>query len=378
MQDENQCAAYDEPAFNPTRLIVARQQRNLTRKALADRVGVSAQAITSFESGSSKPSITTCRHIALGLDFDRAFFYGDDLAEIPVEGITFRSRSCMSASVRYKTLSSSKLAAGLLSPAIRRRFGLPEPSVPDLCDVRPKDAAVSVRNEWELGPGPIMNMVHLLEAKGVEMYWFEEESQFVDAVSFWWDNRPYALVSLRKRGGERARFDVAHELGHLVLHRRCRDLDSKQVESEANQFASEFLLPETQFRLECPAFPMLEDFYQLKPRWQVSVQAMIYRCHDLGLMSDRQYQLAFKEVSARGERRTERGELSFEESEIHSQILERLAARDVYAEDLAREIRLRLDDLTNLMPVAKRYSKKPEDDRSGRLTIEELGYEPSE
>lgn len=362
--------------FSGHRLTIARQYRGLTMKALADLIGVSAQRVTQYEDGQS-PSPSSCRLMADALGFDAKFFYGDEIDRVP-ETMTFRSRRAMTARVRHKTEQAGRLAAHMISPELSRRFRLPAVDLPDLCGEEPENAAEMVRARWQLGQGPVTNVLHVMEANGAEVYWFGEESTCVDAVSFWRDGKPFVLLSQRDRGGERLRFDAAHELGHLVLHRHVGDeeLDTRQVEAEANRFASAFLLPGAQFRLECPLFPTLGQFLRLKTRWRVSVQAMIRRSRDIGLMSQWHYQRLCRELSASWGRINEPNRLVAEESALHPQVFSMLAAKGTYAEDIAATTCLPIDVLIALVPAAGEHRRPHEEvSPSLRLTIEQLGYD---
>ena len=104
--------------------------------------------------------------------------------------------------------------------------------------------------------------------------------------------------------GDRLRWSVAHELGHLVVH-QSPDGTLTQFEQQANQFAAEFLLPEVAMRHELVPPITLSVIVALKPRWQVSMQALIRRAHDLRILSDRQYHYLFEQLGARGWRTQE-------------------------------------------------------------------------
>lgn len=361
--------------FSPRRLTVARQRREYTKKDLAGAVNVTAQMVTFYEDGRHTPEVATARQIAEVLDFPLAFFYGDEVDAIPLDAISFRSRRAMTAKVRDKTTASGEVAASIVSPALARRFRLPLPALPDLHGETPEAAAQALRAQWGLGQAPVTNVVHLLESMGVQIYWFKEESPFVDAVSFWRDVQPFVLLSQRDRGGERARFDLSHELGHLVLHRRVENLDGQQIENEADRFASSFLMPADQFRAECPKFPTLNQLLNMKERWKVSLQAMVRRCRDTGVLSQWQYECAFRQISTNGWRVQEPGKLNWETSAIHKQVMDRLVDKRVYPEDLARDVHLTVDELAAYIPTINQYRQVVHEDVSRRyLTIEELGY----
>ncbi len=369
--------AREGPSFTPNRLVIARQCRGLTKTQLAKKIDVTPQAVAQYEAGIILPKHLQVHSIAEELGFDTKFFYEEDIHQIEPDAVSFRSRRAMTASVRDRTLAASAIAESLVSKWLHYRFRLPKVSVPNLSAEHPEVAADFLRARWQLGRGPIDNMVHVIEANGVEVYWFDEVSKYVNAVSFWRDNKPFILISKRSRGGERVRFDIAHELGHLVLHKNVSTLDAQEVEKSANEFASAFLLPRSQFRQECPMFPMLRQFLHLKPRWKTSVQAMIYRSRDLGLLSAYHYQKLFRELSAQWGRTSEPCRLTCEESAIHKEILNRLATKSFTSDDLADEILLPISDLCSLVPAAEKYRRsKNETVERKRLTIEELGYKP--
>ena len=158
-----------------------------------------------------------------------------------------------------------------------------------------------------------------------------------------------------KEAGERGRFDAAHELGHLVLHRHSQDVQSKEIEIEADKFASAFLLPAGQFLKEAPRSYLVSDYLRLKPRWKVSVQAMIRRSYDLGLLNRYSYENACRVVSARGWRTKEPDQLQREQSALHFAMLERLAEKRTSPEALAQELHLRLTDFFELVPAAVHF-----------------------
>jgi Zn-dependent peptidase ImmA (M78 family) len=113
-----------------------------------------------------------------------------------------------------------------------------------------------------------------------------------------------------KESGARLRFDLAHELGHLILHRWVdqAELESKTalkaIESEADRFAAAFLLPSTSFPHEVYT-PRLDAFIPLKERWKVSIQAMVHRCRDLDIIDADQALNLYKQISFRKWRKKE-------------------------------------------------------------------------
>ena len=132
------------------------------------------------------------------------------------------------------------------------------------------------------------------------------------------DDIYFIAVALGNRPEGRIRFDMAHELGHILLHPWSEDLEAitkdefKARERQANMFASAFLLPRDSFGKDIASYPTDLKYYQfLKNKWKVSIQAMIYRTHQLGIMSDNQYQYLMRQVSKNGWRIKEPGDVPY-------------------------------------------------------------------
>jgi Zn-dependent peptidase ImmA (M78 family)/DNA-binding XRE family transcriptional regulator len=343
-----------ERVFSPSRLSVARERRCISQKELALNVGVTPDAICKFESGERNPLPENVARAALILGFPLLWFYASEIELIDAEAISFRSLRSMTAATREKVKGIAEIAAGVVSPAVRSRFKLPELNLPSLGSHSPEEAAKILRDMWKLGQAPISNMVHLLESKGIEVYWLNEPVKDLDAWSFRRDDRAFVALNLFKTAGEREQFDAAHELGHLIMHSPIRrNLTGKEYEKEANQFASAFLMPAEQFRSECPKVPLIDLFLPLKKRWTVSVGAMVYRCKDLGVLSDWHYQLAAKELSVRGWRSGEPNPLPRHESQAHRFVFEKLAAKGVRPTDFSRSLFLPYPEFYEMMPVAQ-------------------------
>jgi Zn-dependent peptidase ImmA (M78 family)/DNA-binding XRE family transcriptional regulator len=342
--------------FSPTRLTVARERRGLNKKTLADLVGLTPDAITKFEADQCQPLPETLQRFSFALQFPLGWFSASEIDLLDPKSLSFRSRRSMTAEIRGKATRAGDIAVSVITPELHRRFVLPDPAVPDLSDFGPEHAAELLRREWKLGAGPIENMVHLLEAKGVHTYWMREESPLLNAWSMWHGERPFVMLNIFNNAGCRARFDAAHELAHLVLHRDSV-VEGLQMENEANLFAAAFLLPEDQFRYECPKYPILHAFYPLKGRWGVSIQAMIMRCKSLGIFSDWDTRRAFQEITSRGWKKAEPKELAIkrEESRLQKMIATRLEAKNINASGLAKELHITSADLLDQMPFLEPY-----------------------
>jgi Zn-dependent peptidase ImmA (M78 family) len=165
-------------------------------------------------------------------------------------------------------------------------------------------------------------MVHLLESRGVRVASLATEYHDIDAFCFVRDGTAYAFLNTSK-SAERQRFDAAHELGHLVLH-RGQDMDiteSRVREIEANRFASAFLMPQSGVLRQAMYGASLERVLKARSHWKVAAMAMTYRLHELRLLSDWQYRSLCIELSDKGFRSGEPGGIIPETSSLLRQTI---------------------------------------------------------
>lgn len=340
-----------------TRVAALRMFRGRTQSDLARSLGRSQATIARYETNGLNAG-PLLEELARELDADPLYFLGEDVAVPDSGAVSFRKRRSATLKERSRARAAVALASGVLAPAVRRTLRLPAADVPDLSDESPIAAARLLREHWGMGVGPVGHMVRLLEAKGVAVYFLRGSSKALDALCAWQEGIPYLLLSTAKLDGGRARFDAAHELGHLVLHqgRDHGDEDRPEFEDEANRFASEFLAPLSAFPRECPRRFELDAFASLRGRWGMSVQALVRRGRDCGRLTDWQYQEAFRRMAGMGWRSgPEPGCPLREESFVHGRLFDVLGDRGQSASDFLRRTGLRENVLTELMPEALKH-----------------------
>lgn len=142
------------------------------------------------------------------------------------------------------------------------------------------------------------------------------ECEDMDAVSRWQGGRPFILCSADRDELPRFNFDLAHELGHVLLHNgvEVTSENINKIERQANYFAGAFLLPRELFSREVVS-TSIHYFLKLKERWRVSVAAMVYRCKELGILSPTQVSYLYRQLSAKGMRIQEPLDTAFKTEE---------------------------------------------------------------
>lgn len=316
------------------------------KNKLAQLVGLTGRSVSAYEAGEAEPSAATVDELARVLGFPRDFFAAPDIDEPLPEVASFRALTRMTAGQRDAALAAGALAVELAA-WVDARFDLPHGEVPDLRHHDPEAAAEVVRAQWGLGERPIGNMVHLLEAKGTRVFSLAEECATLDAFSMWRGDLAFVFLNTQK-SAEHGRFDAAHELGHLVLHRHGGPR-GREAEVEANRFAAAFLMPRASVLAVAPRFVSVDGLIELKEAWSVSVAALAHRLRSLKLVTEWHYRSLCIEISQRGYRRSEPKGIARELSMVYRKVFDALRSEGVSKADLARDLHLRVNDVEALV-----------------------------
>jgi Zn-dependent peptidase ImmA (M78 family)/DNA-binding XRE family transcriptional regulator len=333
----------------------------MTLVELGNQVGVSSQSISNYEHDRQQPSPQTLERIAAVLDFPLSFFSAPEIDEIDPASVSFRARSKISAYIRDAALSESRMAVEF-SHWMDAFFKLPTPDIPTPGrKMAPELNAEYLRSAWRMGESEsIRNMIHLVEAHGVRVFSLAPEYKEVDAFSFWRDRQPYIFLNTLKSAA-RSRFDVAHELGHLMMH--CDDeagVRTRAAEKEADAFASSFLMPRRSISARVPQSPTTDQIIRLKKNWNVSALALTYRLHSLGRITEWQYRQTVIELGRLGFRTAEPGDAPRESSMLLQKVFSGLWEDGVLPHHIARQLNASISELNSwvfglmAVPVVKR------------------------
>lgn len=292
--------------FDGRRLSLARRLRRLQRTTLAAKTTVTAAAITQFERGVARPTNAVVAELALALGVPTDFFrQGRPIEQVPASAAHFRSLRATPAIARDQALAFAEIALAVVD-VLEQYVDLP--TVTDI--VEPVDGeptpdqvatiAANTRKRLGVEPGPVPHVVRLLEAHGiVVLRLLSDVDPRVDAFSTEIGHRPLVLLSPAKDDRARSRFDAAHELGHLVMHQDVEP-GSKIIESQAHQFASEFLAPTAELEPDLPRKVDWDLLLQAKTKWGISLAALAYRAHAIGLWSEHSYRRANQHLAVQG------------------------------------------------------------------------------
>lgn len=295
------------PGFVAQRLTEAREARGLAQTALSELTGIKSQSISHYEQGRQSPSPEALRLLCEKLEVPQRYFL-KPLPPHDMRGIFFRSPR---PQVRTARLKAERQLGWLkeIASYLHRHVDLPPVAVPDL-PVTPEAGAAEIeavaetcRQQFRLGSGPLAGVVPMLENIGCIVSRCLANCDSESACSHWGDGMPCILLSDESVG--RTRFDAAHELGHLVMHRGLApealgDGETHRIlEQQADRFARAFLMPSRTFGREVWA-PTVDALVALRKEWNCPVAVMITRCGEIGAFDADQVRRAQVNLSRRG------------------------------------------------------------------------------
>lgn len=314
--------------FHGPRLDQLRTAFHMTLAELAEKVGRASSTVSAWEKGTQLPEADSFERLCQVFGVSRQWF----LKPIPQaemgEQRPFFFRSQAAAHKQARERSQLYLTwLQEISSFFQEAMDWPSVNVPRLdaddCRLISEEdiegIALECRRVWKLGSSPIPNVIQVMENAGIICSRVKLGHLKMDGVSHVsvLDGRPYVLLAEDKANAIRNRFDAAHELGHIVLHSRIPAWQYKKnelyklLEEQAHRFASAFLMPPDSFAQEV-VWPTLDNLLSLKPRWKVSVAAMIVRCRDLSLLSEQLENRLWKGRSARRWTKGEPGDDTYE------------------------------------------------------------------
>lgn len=305
--------------FQKDRLSQILAARRLTQVQLASMVDVSPATISKWRAGTQAPERDALERLAGVVNVTPEWFTRAPGAKLSLP--LFRSNA--SAHVAARAMLEARLewaqdvTAALMEYVDYPDLNLPSREYTDPEEITNEDiekAASECRDLWRLGRSAIQDLALAVEGAGVIVVREDTGIAQIEGLSAWSEalGRPLILLSADKNNGYRSRFDLAHEVGHLILHRHIqRTTDNarhKMMEAQAHRFAGTFLLPAETFASEVRVPPTLDDLLLLKRRWGVSAAAIIMRLKALEMLNEDGALMLFKRRSARWGAKSEPGD----------------------------------------------------------------------
>lgn len=336
-----------------TRIKAARYAIGMSVAAAAQELGVSPDLYYKFESG-EKDGTRMVALLASVFRRPEAYFFAEPVDMPPLEAFTYRKQQSMRKSHQETLRARSYLTVLDLRPTFDRFVGEYEVNIPRLERLSPEDAAMSVREAFNLGGSPLKHALDLLETMGVFVHWHDGPKEF-EAVSYWAGNRPVMVLNSNKPDGYRSRFSILHELGHFCLHRSVPLRDS--FDKEADRFASAMLMPASTFARWCPRRFERYTWLENRRTWGASIGAMVRRARDLSVFTDYQYRDARISLAQAGWATKEPSPPAPERSSLHRAFFEAAGDQGITPFDLAEMSKMRYESFVEACPQAVEYER---------------------
>jgi Zn-dependent peptidase ImmA (M78 family)/DNA-binding XRE family transcriptional regulator len=326
------------------RLKAARAMASLSQEELSLRMGgkVTKQAISKYEKGLMLPDASTtliALSKALGVPVD---YFFRNVPREPLE-LNYRKRAGVGAKVKKTLLETVRDRLERYQEleellGIRSVFEVPSCTI-DLSTIGgARTSARELRQGWGVGPQqPVPSVTQLFEDKGLRVVGIERVPGF-DGLAGRYAGNPFVAIAV-DRPNDRIRFTLLHELAHVLARGK------EHNEKVCQFFASEFLLPEEVLRRELSEHSRnsiaLPELLQLKAKFGISMQAILYRANHGGLLTDTGYAALLREFGARGWRKREPGDVpGVENPQRFERLLFRAIAQDVISMSKAASLSL--------------------------------------
>lgn len=339
--------------YSGKNLKIARESRGLSQSKLASILKITQASLSRFEKGQLVLSEDLVSSAAKCLDYPVSYF-AREIATATETTLFYRKK----ASMTMKDLSVLESRISILANCfdeLAESIEIPElnvPAVEPTSDNTPEEIAFKIRNYLKVPQGPIDNIVSLFERNGIVVVFIDmDDMDKFDGLTMF-TNKQIPVIWINKNmPNDRKRFNLAHELGHLVMHLRSDDLDKSEAvkEKEANDFASEFLMP----RSLCK-----EDFFDIKYKdldlrkmyWKVSKAAIIYRAKELNCISESTATYFFVTLGRNGERKNESVVVSIDEPQIIKKMTQlHIDELDYSLEELSNVIGLNVSEIKSYL-----------------------------
>jgi Zn-dependent peptidase ImmA (M78 family)/transcriptional regulator with XRE-family HTH domain len=339
--------------FNGEMVQLARDLRGWSQAELAHTAGLTQGYISQIEHGEKLATDERIGALAAALKFPREFFHLPERnLGLGVSVLFYRKRAGTQVADLRRLQAQANLRAIILGRLLhdvqfRCPYSIQALDIDDFGGGAAEMAALT-RASWHMPLGPVSNLMGVIERAGGIVFKFPFGTRDIDAMSRWADNLPPLFFVNAESPAERIRFSLAHELGHVIMHRRA----SETIEEEANEFAAEFLMPSKD------VYPDLAEMSvrkaaSLKGYWRVSMAALVKRARDVGRIDQATYQRLFRALSAMGYRKKEPFPIPHEEPTALPKLLNALDAGGLSLADQARRSCIYADVFRACMVMGK-------------------------
>ena len=338
-------------------ITMARDSRGLLQQDLAFRLGISQGMMSKVESQEALLNDALLKKLAKTLNYKESFFFHK--GEYQPTFLSYRRRQKVSskiltpidASINVVRISIEKILRSLDINSI-----FPTSGKSAILD--PKQAAIEVRKMWKIPSGPLGSITAQIESHGILVLKLEFNTERVDSRTILTTDDIPIIICNTSLLGDRLRFSLAYELGHVILHGRKHSTPQTDIGHQANLFASEFLMPEAEIREDLIGDVSIVRLGELKLKWKVSMQALLYRANDLGIVSNNQKRYLVGQFNKLGIRRREPKEFDIAQEEcsfIYELFEKYITTKQISIRGMIDDLGLTDTDFYSLFPPLKKW-----------------------
>jgi Zn-dependent peptidase ImmA (M78 family)/DNA-binding XRE family transcriptional regulator len=334
-----------------------RRMLGVSQKVLAERVNMSQGTLSKIEQGLKTVTQEQAEKFSEALSCPISFFtmserlYGGPISAVPM----YRKKASVGIKVLDRLIAEINVRIAHVRKLLQfiefqPEFDLPSYD-PDDYDGDATEIAKNTRKSWYMPSGPVKNIVEVLERAGCLVIDCDMDDTGLSGVSYNLPGLPPMIFINKNQPLDRYRFTLAHELGHLIMHKA----PNPNMEAEADSFAAEFLMPGRDIS------PYLRDMSiekaaSLKPFWRTSMASIIFRAKTLGFLNQGQNEYIWRQMSSRGYRINEPVQLARdgESPTLLAEIFEHVKQELEYNNDeISQVFSLNFDEIQKLYLINK-------------------------
>jgi len=295
--------------LNPKMIALARESRGFSQLELAEKLNLSPSHMSRIEQDFTELGEHHLKPLSTFLNYPEEFFYQE--GETLPPALALRKRNIVAQKILLPIEAQTNIYR-LNIEKLLKAINHPEINLPVL-DIEklgsPAEAARKLRKLWKIEKGVINNLTQVLEDNGLFLINFDFNTDRVDGMSILANGKFPIMFSNKRSLGDRQRFTLAYELGHLVMHLYTNPSFTRDISHEANEFAAEFLMPEKDIKSDFKDGVTINILADLKRKWKLSMQALLYRANDIGVITDNQKRYLVNQFNSMNIRRREPSEL---------------------------------------------------------------------
>lgn len=282
-----------------TRLKLARKMAGMSLQDLSDSVNnqVSKQALNKYEKGLMNPTSEVLIALSKALDVKPDYFLKKNTAELGQ--ISFRKKASLTKKDQDAIVEKARNyfenhleIESIL--AIDNNFVNPlaDDQINSFEDV--EAAALKLRQVWELGLNPIINLIEMLELQGIKVYLLETVDDIDGFATITEGGIPLVMINHHSKSLERIRFTIIHELAHILLAlNESIKANTKLEEQYCHYFSSCFLIPRKKLIQmiggEKRNYIRINELIHIKEYYGISIRAIVHRLKKIGVITDNYY-----------------------------------------------------------------------------------------